>query len=271
MDCSPPGSSVHGISQARILGWVAISLSRGFSWHRDRTHISCSSCIWEVDSLPLSHLGFSLNTGWWVKKLRFKPLSCPDWSHLWLMWHHLPVPPFFCSLWATQGCVAIVRVYGLSVCPAMVCGKPQEMGPSEPCSQPRQAVHILVLQPLFRVQGPFKGGKQKRELWGNWGLLQHMAELCWWFSQWACLLPPRQDFTGVQELLPSSQGSCEWRAGRREIEQTAENTQPKCGCWGERVLRRERERLGEKQRWELLEGKGRKSGRGGGPRKQSEP
>ena len=29
MDCSPPGSSVHGISQARILEWVAISFSRG--------------------------------------------------------------------------------------------------------------------------------------------------------------------------------------------------------------------------------------------------
>ena len=31
MDCSPPGSSVHGISQARILDWVAISHSRGIS------------------------------------------------------------------------------------------------------------------------------------------------------------------------------------------------------------------------------------------------
>ena len=32
MDCSPPGSSVHGISQARILEWAAITFSRGFSW-----------------------------------------------------------------------------------------------------------------------------------------------------------------------------------------------------------------------------------------------
>ena len=31
MDCSPPGSSVHGIPQARILEWVAISFSRGSS------------------------------------------------------------------------------------------------------------------------------------------------------------------------------------------------------------------------------------------------
>ena len=39
MDCSPPGSSVHGILQARILEWVAISFSRGSSWPRDRTCI----------------------------------------------------------------------------------------------------------------------------------------------------------------------------------------------------------------------------------------
>ena len=41
VDCSPPGSSVHGISQARILEWVAISFSRGSSWAQDGTHISC--------------------------------------------------------------------------------------------------------------------------------------------------------------------------------------------------------------------------------------
>ena len=40
MDCSPPGSSVHGISQARILEWIAISFSRGSSWPSDQTHIS---------------------------------------------------------------------------------------------------------------------------------------------------------------------------------------------------------------------------------------
>ena len=41
MDCSPPGSSIHGILQARILEWVALSFSRGSSRPRDRTHISC--------------------------------------------------------------------------------------------------------------------------------------------------------------------------------------------------------------------------------------
>ena len=40
MDCSPPGSSVHGILQARILEWVAIPFSKGSSWPRGRTLVS---------------------------------------------------------------------------------------------------------------------------------------------------------------------------------------------------------------------------------------
>ena len=44
MDYSPPGSSVHGIFQARILEWVAVSSSNGSLQRKDRTHISCVSC-----------------------------------------------------------------------------------------------------------------------------------------------------------------------------------------------------------------------------------
>ena len=40
MDGSPPGSSVHGILQARILDWVAISSFKGSSQHRDWTQVS---------------------------------------------------------------------------------------------------------------------------------------------------------------------------------------------------------------------------------------
>ena len=45
MDCSPPGSSVHEVLQARVLEWVAISSSRGSSWPRNQTWGSCISCI----------------------------------------------------------------------------------------------------------------------------------------------------------------------------------------------------------------------------------
>ena len=42
-DCSPPGSSVHGIFQARILEWAAISFSRGSSQPGDWTQVSCTA------------------------------------------------------------------------------------------------------------------------------------------------------------------------------------------------------------------------------------
>ena len=45
MDCSLPGSSVHGILQARILEWVAMPSSRGSFQTRDQTHVSCVSWI----------------------------------------------------------------------------------------------------------------------------------------------------------------------------------------------------------------------------------
>ena len=54
--CSPPGFSVHGVSQARILEGIAISFSRAFSWPRDQTHV----VHWQTDSSPLSHQGSSI-------------------------------------------------------------------------------------------------------------------------------------------------------------------------------------------------------------------
>ena len=58
MDCSPPGSSVHGILQARILEWVAMLCSRGSSQPRDRTHLSYVSGIgrWEAHVVNMHNL-----------------------------------------------------------------------------------------------------------------------------------------------------------------------------------------------------------------------
>ena len=63
VDSSPPGSSVHGIFQVRILEWVAISSSRQFFWPRDQTCVSCAACVggriichcftWEAPTLHL--------------------------------------------------------------------------------------------------------------------------------------------------------------------------------------------------------------------------
>ena len=82
MDCSPPGSSVHQISQARIQEWVAISFSRGSSWPRDWTHSLLRLLHWQADSLPLSHLG---NPQWNIlghkKKNKIMP-SAVTWMDL---------------------------------------------------------------------------------------------------------------------------------------------------------------------------------------------
>ena len=52
MDCNSPGSSVHGILQARILQWVIMPSSRGSSQPRDWTSVSCV-LNWQAGSLPL--------------------------------------------------------------------------------------------------------------------------------------------------------------------------------------------------------------------------
>ena len=79
MDCSPPGSSIHGILQARILEWVAISFSRGSSWPRDQTQVSLIAGRgftseppgnpWIHRTLLNTHtqLWLYLNISWWSK------------------------------------------------------------------------------------------------------------------------------------------------------------------------------------------------------------
>ena len=83
LDCSPPGSSVHGISQARILEWVSISSSRGSSWPRDWTPVSCVSCTaggfftrWAIrDAQVIDSKYSNFLGGRWSIKPKF--LLCP--------------------------------------------------------------------------------------------------------------------------------------------------------------------------------------------------
>ena len=84
IDCSLPGSSVHGISQARILQWVAISFSRGSSQPRDQTQVSyIAGRHFTVRATrkaqhPLDH--------WKTKRVPEKHLFLPYWlcQSLWL-------------------------------------------------------------------------------------------------------------------------------------------------------------------------------------------
>ena len=56
-DCGPPGSSVHGILQARILEWVAVPSVRGSSRPRYRTLVSDIACIGRQVLYHQHHLG----------------------------------------------------------------------------------------------------------------------------------------------------------------------------------------------------------------------
>ena len=82
VDCSPPGCSVHRISQARILEWVAISSSSRSSWPRHWTHVSCISCIADgfFTTVPLEK-PVGLNPIWLClcKKRRLGPRHTEGW------------------------------------------------------------------------------------------------------------------------------------------------------------------------------------------------
>ena len=82
MNCSPPGSSVHGIFQSRVLEWVVISSFRGSSWPREWTCISCFSCIagrfftcWTISSVQFSHSVVSDSLQ--PHRLQHTKLPCP--------------------------------------------------------------------------------------------------------------------------------------------------------------------------------------------------
>ena len=65
MHCSPPGSSLHGISKVRILEWVAVSFSRGSSQPRDRTNISR---IDRSRAYSVPNAGSSVQKQQWIRK-----------------------------------------------------------------------------------------------------------------------------------------------------------------------------------------------------------
>ena len=85
MDCSPPGSSAHGVFQARILEWVAISYSMGTSWPRDWTQVSCIiPPMWENltqqnhQILVFESISFNLLPKAWVPRNILKNLGLED-------------------------------------------------------------------------------------------------------------------------------------------------------------------------------------------------
>ena len=95
MDCTLPGFSVHGISQARTLEWVAFSYSRGFSWPRDRIWVSCTAdrffTIWATmealcDTVELKSYNkwaalYSSQSLKYELSALFRRFVTPEWAH----------------------------------------------------------------------------------------------------------------------------------------------------------------------------------------------
>ena len=83
MDSSPPGSSVCGIFQTRILEWVPISYSRGSSEPRDWIHISCASC---TGSQIHYHCSFWETVLMSIHLCKITTVK-PKWAfHFWTIW-----------------------------------------------------------------------------------------------------------------------------------------------------------------------------------------
>ena len=74
MDCSPPGPTVHGILQARVLEWVAMSVSRGTSQPRDQTWVSHIAgrffTVWATrEAIPKKKISFSERAYWAIQNI----------------------------------------------------------------------------------------------------------------------------------------------------------------------------------------------------------
>ena len=96
---SPPGFSVHGILQARILQWVAIPFCRGSSQPRDRTEVSCLSgrffTIWATREASKKLTSYSVCLSedtftripfiiiFWKLKYKFMEITSSQWSSIW--------------------------------------------------------------------------------------------------------------------------------------------------------------------------------------------
>ena len=90
MNCSPPGSSVHGILQARILEWVAIPFSRGSSWPRDWTCVSCIAGRFFTEfpqQFPITSLSWETV----IPGICWPSLQC--WRKCFALWTYLTAHP----------------------------------------------------------------------------------------------------------------------------------------------------------------------------------
>ena len=140
MDCNLPGSSVHGISQARMLEWIAISFSRESFWLRDWT---CVSCMGRQFLYELSYKGSPRILKWVAD-----PFFCgSSWPRNWTGFSCI-AGGFFTN-WAIREANTIPLVNAVAV-------------------KPRQ-LHLTLCNPMDCLghQGPLPMDFSRQEYWSG--------------------------------------------------------------------------------------------------------
>ena len=134
IDCSLPGSSVHGILQTRILEWVAVPVSRGTSWPRNRTSISC--------------IAGGFFTSWATREACTHRCACTHThahTHMLTHMHRHPHKMEYCCCCC---CYLVTKLCQLFATPS--CQAPLLMG--FPRQEYNSGLHFL-LQGIFLTQG----------------------------------------------------------------------------------------------------------------------
>ena len=141
--CPPPGSSVHGIFQARILEWVAIPISRGASQSRDLTLVSCFAGIfftsWATIFVDCASIQFSS-----VAQLCLTPCDPIDCSTPGLPVHHQL--PEFTQTHVHRICDAIQLSHPLSAPSPTAFNLSQHQGLFKWVSSSHQVAKVLEFQ-----------------------------------------------------------------------------------------------------------------------------
>ena len=144
MECSLPGSSVLGFSQARVLGWVAISSSRGSSQSRDWTRISCiAGRFFTTEALgkPLKIM-LSLN---FLRSLETFSISLAIFLLLWIL-----KKLSLCSLWNEDMWPRPVKTHGQEKEPGTA--QPQTVAQPKSGADPGCSA-LLAHRPHFLLPG----------------------------------------------------------------------------------------------------------------------
>ena len=111
MDCNPPGSSIQGIFQARVLEWVAISFSNAWKWKVKVKLLGCVQLFttpWTAAYQAPPSRGFSRQEYW-------SGVPLPSLVHMLLKSNLKDLKHYFASMWNEHNCIALWAFFGIAL------------------------------------------------------------------------------------------------------------------------------------------------------------